>query len=82
MFLPENLYSAKMGCWIILSDILEKSSVISKKTNPFTSGAERGAVALRNTTIRYDIMSIYKILYLLCLLLNGTAPQILCLWEL
>lgn len=33
-----------------------------------------GADALRKTITRYDIISIYKILYLVCSLLNATAP--------
>ena len=36
-----------------------------------------GAVALRNTTTRYGIIFGYKILYLVCLLLNVTAPSFL-----
>ncbi len=35
-----------------------------------------GAVALRNTTTRYGIIFGYKLLYLVCLLLNVTAPFI------
>ena len=40
-----------------------------------------GAVTLRNTATRYNIISIFKILYLVCLLLNAPAPVFLCQWR-